>query len=325
VNIQYQTGAYRMHPAINFLPLYLRFKLGKTRPVVVTTFHDLRVPYLFPKAGKARTWVNQLLLKTSDRAILTNPTDYQQALAWGVNESRLRLVPIGSNIEAGANFPSELDRAVFRRGLGLNENDFAIGYFGLVNRSKGLDTLLTALAGLVKEDRSFKLVIIGGETGQTDATNRAYAGEIASLLEKLGLSEAVIRTGHQSAGETSRLFYALDAVALPFRDGASFRRGSLLAPLAHGLPVISTWPSSGAEPTGNLTGVAGEPQLLDGRNILLVKPEDPAQLAEAIQRVRQEPELRATLQSGAFALARHFSWPEIARRTLAIYIELFKA
>jgi glycosyltransferase involved in cell wall biosynthesis len=85
--------------------------------------------------------------------------------------------------------------------------------------------------------------------------------------------------------------------------------------------VISTWP----EAVANLAKVAGDPQLLDGRNILLVKPEDPAQLAEAIQRVRQEPELRATLQSGAFALARHFSWPENARRTLAIYIELFKA
>jgi GT2 family glycosyltransferase/glycosyltransferase involved in cell wall biosynthesis len=325
VNIQYQTGAYRMHPAINFLPLYLRFKLGKARPAVVTTFHDLRVPYLFPKAGKARTWVNRLLLKTSDRAILTNPADYRQALAWGGNESRLRLVAIGSNIEAGPNFPSELDRAVFRREIGLNEDDFAIGYFGLVNRSKGLDTLLTALATLLKEDPSFKLVIIGGETGQTDPTNRAYAGKIANQLEKLGLSEAVIRTGHQPAEETSRLLYALDTVALPFRDGASFRRGSLLAPLAHGLPVISTWPPTGPEAPGNLAGIAGEPQLLDGRNILLVKPEDPAQLAAAIRRIRQEPELRATLQSGAAALARHFGWPEIARRTLAIYIELFKA
>ncbi|MBN9388912.1 MAG: glycosyltransferase [Chloroflexi bacterium] len=324
VNIQYQTGAYRMHPAINFLPLYLRFKLGKARPKIVTTFHDLRVPYLFPKAGKVRTWVNRLLLKTSDRAIMTNPADYQQALAWGINESRLRLVPIGSNIEAGANFPSDLDRAVFRRGLGLNEGDFAIGYFGLVNRSKGLDTLLTALASLVKEDRSFKLVIIGGETGQTDTTNTAYAGEIASLVEKLGLSEAVIRTGHQTAEETSRLFYAIDAVALPFRDGASFRRGSLLAPLAHGLPVISTWPPTGPEMPGNLGGIPGDPQLLDGRNILLVNPEDPAQLATVIRRVREEPELRATLQSGAFTLARHFGWPEIARRTLAIYIELFQ-
>ena len=47
MNIQYQTAAYGMSPFIHFLPDALR-------PIpVVTTFHDLRFPYLFPKAGRA--------------------------------------------------------------------------------------------------------------------------------------------------------------------------------------------------------------------------------------------------------------------------------
>lgn len=320
VNIQYQTGAFGMHPAINFLPLYLRLVLGPARPKVVTTFHDLRVPYLFPKAGRVRGWVNQLLLKTSDRAILTNSADYQQALNWGVPEVRLRLVPIGSNIEAGADFPTGLDRAVYRRSLGLAETDFAIGYFGLVNRSKGLDTLLQALARLHEKDPAFKLVVIGGETGQSDATNQTYAGKIEMLIEKLGLKDAIIRTGHRSPEETSRLFYALDGLALPFRDGASFRRGSLLAPLAHGLPVVSTWPQQ----LEYWPGDDPKPQLLDGQNILLVQPEDPDGLAAALQRLRQEPELCETLKIGALELAGYFGWPEIARRTLELYLELFE-
>ena len=42
VNIQYQTAAYSMSPYIHFLPEALH-------PIpVVTTFHDLRFPYLFP-------------------------------------------------------------------------------------------------------------------------------------------------------------------------------------------------------------------------------------------------------------------------------------
>ena len=325
VNIQYQTGAYKMHPAINFLPLYLRLKLGKTRPKVVTTFHDLRVPYLFPKAGKLRTWVNKILLQTGDLALVTNFADYRQALNWGIKESRLRLVPIGTNIEAGENFPNDLDRAVFRQGLGLSNADFAVGYFGLANRSKGIDTLLLALAELRKKDSSFKLIIIGGETGRTDTTNRRYANEIDKLVEKLELKEAVIRTGHRAEAETSRLFYALDAVALPFRDGASFRRGSLLALLAHGLPVVSTWPEPGTEMSGNLPQTQVKPQLLDGRNILLVKPESPGELATALKKLRQEPELRETLKTGALELSRHFGWEEIARRTLDLYLELFNA
>ncbi|MCA9909634.1 MAG: glycosyltransferase, partial [Anaerolineae bacterium] len=50
VSLQYQTAAYAMSPWIHFLPDILR-------PLpVVTTFHDLRYPYLFPKAGVLRTW-----------------------------------------------------------------------------------------------------------------------------------------------------------------------------------------------------------------------------------------------------------------------------
>ncbi|HVB64658.1 MAG TPA: glycosyltransferase, partial [Nitrolancea sp.] len=59
LHIQYQTGAYGMHPAINFVPK----RLGNRDRVlpVVTTFHDLLPPYLFPKAGPAREWVTRAL------------------------------------------------------------------------------------------------------------------------------------------------------------------------------------------------------------------------------------------------------------------------
>src|SRR5215207_5610532 len=45
LNLQYQTAAYRMSPWIHVLPRWV-----KAAPIV-TTFHDLRFPYLFPKAG----------------------------------------------------------------------------------------------------------------------------------------------------------------------------------------------------------------------------------------------------------------------------------
>ena len=50
VNLQFQTAAFGMSPWIHFLPDYIR------HIPVVTTFHDLRHPYLFPKAGKLRDW-----------------------------------------------------------------------------------------------------------------------------------------------------------------------------------------------------------------------------------------------------------------------------
>src|SRR5262245_54156796 len=45
INLQFQTAAFGMSPWIHFLPDFVR------DVPVVTTFHDLRYPYLFPKAG----------------------------------------------------------------------------------------------------------------------------------------------------------------------------------------------------------------------------------------------------------------------------------
>src|SRR5436305_3399732 len=52
VHIQYQAAAYGMMPPIHLLPRYLRPRQAKRK--VVVTYHDLRVPYLFPKAGSLR-------------------------------------------------------------------------------------------------------------------------------------------------------------------------------------------------------------------------------------------------------------------------------
>lgn len=317
VNIQYQTGAYGMHPAVNLLPLYLRLKLGAERPRVVTTFHDLLVPYLFPKAGPVREWINRLLVKTSDAAIVTNEADYQKALEWGANPARLWLVPIGSNITPGPGFVSEAERNEYRAKLGLAKSDFAVGYFGLTNRSKGVDILLEALARLRQQEPGWKLVIIGGEVGETDRTNREYARELAALSEKLNLETDIIRTGHLSPEETSRTLFALDAVALPFRDGASFRRGSLLAPLAHGLPVITT--------EGQFSKIgANGPQLISGRNVVQVESENPEALVSALEKVRHDAGLKEKLSAGALDLSRHFEWDSIAARMQEIYLNKSK-
>ncbi len=317
LNIQYQTGAYRMHPAINFLPLYLKIRFGRQKPLIVVTFHDLLTPYLFPKAGPLRIKINQLLMRTGDYAVVTNQADYHKALAWGLSPSRVKLIPIGSNIRPVSSFQEEALRQLTRNEIGLKETDFAVGYFGLANPGKGLDTFIQAIRQLNEAGSGWKAVIVGGLAGDTDPGNRAFALQLDQQIDQLSSQPAteglVIRTGHLAADQASRLLYALDAVALPFKDGASFRRGSLLAALAHALPVVTTWPSGGQDPTG--------PQLVDGQNILMVKPEEPEALAATLIRLKADPALRKIVSQGGLELSRNFSWENIA----AAYLEIFSA
>lgn len=313
-NIQYQAAAYDLHPAINFYPLsqQLGWPLGTSRPIpIVTTFHDLRTPYLFPKAGRLRWWAVKYLARRSDAVIVTNAADRDRLLAEGIGkgrfpgEDRIAVIPIGSNIIP--QLPVGYNRDAWRARYGIGPDDVLLGYFGFLNETKGVDTLLRALARLGGGSMNIRLILIGGRTGSSDKTNIAYAEMITGLIKELALGARVRMTGHLAPTEISALFEALDICVLPYRDGASFRRGSLLAALAHGCAIITTHPDPPIEELRHL------------ENVYLVPPNDVAALAAAIATLAAAPALCVRLGRAASALSQHFRWDHIAGATAALY------
>ncbi len=309
LNIQYQAAAYGMHPAINFLPLRLRVG-AKARPRVVTTFHDLRVPYLFPKAGPLRRWVVLALARWSDAVIVTNVEDLKKLSVYPFIRS-LSVVPIGSNIAPRP--PANYDRDRWRARWGVGPKDLLLSYFGFLNESKGAETLVRALDRLVRGGYNARLLMVGGKVGSSDPTNVAYLRKVEGLIEELDLADRVLWTGFTPPEEVSANLLASDVCVLPYRDGASFRRGSFMAALAHGLPIVSTRPR------------VDTPELRHGQNVLFVPPDSPTALAEAIARLAEDSALRRRLGEGAAKLARNFAWEEIARKTRAVYEEILAA
>jgi glycosyltransferase involved in cell wall biosynthesis len=303
VNIQYQAAAYGMHPAINFLPQRL--------PVpVVTTFHDLKVPYLFPKAGPLRGWVVRSLARASAAIITTNPEDTAAAAAY-VPEPRLREIPIGSNIEPTP--PPGYDRAAWRARWGAGPDTLLLCYFGFLNESKGGETLVRILAELVSRqtgDIEPRLLMVGGQVGSSDPTNAAYLQRVKARIDELGLADHVQWTGYLPDAEVSASLLAADLCVLPYRDGASYRRGSFMAALAHGLPIVTIHPR------------VPLPHLVDGQNVILVPPDDAQAAADVVMRLWSTPALRGALGVGARRLARRFAWDQIAAQTLALFEEV---
>lgn len=302
LNIQYQAAAYNMRsPAINLVP----WRLKGLVPTVVT-FHDLRVPYLFPKAGRLRRLAVEFMARQAVGVIATNRQDYKQLRGLGIGEEGLVEIPIGSNIRVHASSPEEV--LVVRRQLGVRPVDCLLGYFGFLNESKGADTLVRAMTRL---DGTFHLVFVGGRTGASDsANNQAFLERLDALITELGLEARVHWTGFLSNEEVSLHLNAADLMVLPYRDGISLRRGTLMAALAHGRPVLSTEP---AGPT---------PPLAHGDNVWLVARDDEGALAEAIRHLAARPELRARLGRGAAAIAPHFTWERIAARTAGFFRQL---
>ena len=302
LNIQYQAAAYNMRsPALNLAP----WRLKGLVPTVVT-FHDLRVPYLFPKAGRLRRMAVEFMARQAAGVIVTNRQDYRELQRLGIGDGRLEEIPIGSNIGVHEVAPEEV--LVARRQLGVRPVDCLLGYFGFLNESKGADTLVRALARL---DGNFQLVFVGGRTGASDsANNQAFLERLDSLIKELGLEARVHWTGFLSDEEVSLHLNAADLMVLPYRDGISLRRGTLMAALAHGRPVLSTEP---AGPT---------PPLAHGDNVWLVPRDDEVALAEAIRHLGARPDLRERLGRGAAAIAPHFTWERIAAQSAAFYRQL---
>ncbi len=124
-------------------------------------------------------------------------------------------------------------------------------------------------------------------------------------------------TGFTDPPEVSANLLAADCAVLPYREGASLRHGSLMAALAHGLPIVSTEVPAAVRADPGLF-----PLPVNGESALLTPPDDPASLAAAVTRLMTEDGLAARLGAASAALARAFAWDVIARRHLDLYGQL---
>jgi glycosyltransferase involved in cell wall biosynthesis len=299
INLQYQTAAYGMSPWIHFLP-------DKLHPMAfVTTFHDLRFPYLFPKAGRLRDWIVRHLATASTGVIATNHEDYAHLKSHPL----AAMIPIGSNIQQHAHDRAQLSD--WRARMAAQSGEFLIAFFGFINASKGIDTLLDALALAISRGRRWRLAIIGDPVGTSDPTNADYVQQIGEQIRRLGLTESVITTGFVDDAAVAGFLAAADAIALPYRDGVSLRRGTLMAALNSRTPIVTTIPR------------VPMPELDD--SLLMVPAEQPEALYQALTRLEDDPTLGQRLSAHAHTLAASFGWERIARLTAEHFERVLEA
>ena len=295
VNLQYQTAAFAMSPFIHFLPAVVGVPL-------VTTFHDLRVPYLFPKAGPLRNWIVMYLARSSAGVIATNQEDDQRLQ---ILPNR-RVIPIGSNILSAPN--SSHEPSARRKQTRSEAESFVLGHFGFVKEVKGIEYLINALSTLRVAGHDLRLLFIGGRSNTIDGSkDSTFVRELDSRISRLGLSDAVSWTGYLLDSEVSACLREVDLVVLPFNDGASYRRGSLMAAIHHGCAILTTEPAVEVETFEH------------GHNLWLVPPHSADAIEQAILHLMRDREQLTRLRTGASQLRGHFDWDAIARDTVAYF------
>jgi 2-deoxystreptamine N-acetyl-D-glucosaminyltransferase/2-deoxystreptamine glucosyltransferase len=136
---------------------------------------------------------------------------------------------------------------------------------------------------------------VAGDPVRLDAARRE------ALLAAATRVGAVHRFGYVPFSEVSAYIAVADVLVLPYRHVS--QSGVLFLALAEGLPVVAT-------------RVGALPEVLrDGESGVLVPPESPAALAEALIRVLADGDLRRRLAAGGRAVAARHTWPAIAEQT----------
>jgi glycosyltransferase involved in cell wall biosynthesis len=150
---------------------------------------------------------------------------------------------------------------------------------------KGFDVLVEACRILRQRGIPFQAVI-AGESGPDEAKLRRRAAE-------LGMAAQIRLEGPLSQAELYLEYLHASVFALPCRVSADGDRDGipnvLMEAMACGLPVVTTC-------------ISGIPELVSHElNGLLVPPENPVALADAIARIQGDPALAARLSSEARA------------------------
>jgi len=191
-----------------------------------------------------------------------------------------------------------------------------------MNSTKGIETLLGAADELVRSELDFRLLFVGEDRGESDPTNADIAAGARRLSSQSGLEQRVIRTGWLPPAEISRALWAADVAALPYTDGASLRRSTLITCFAHGVPVVTTSPiAQPAVPEQCLVEPFDEPEqyVIDDTVAALIPAGDHMALAGQLRRLAADAARRKALGRAGRKLAQGLSWPTIAAATARFY------
>ncbi len=216
--------------------------------------------------------------------VITASTEYLMRLLGG----HAVHVPVGSNIT-----PVVRTRQAARHQLGLREEELVVALFGTGHPHRALDHAEEAIAAVAADRGAAAIRVLNLGAGA------------CSL--RVPVAVHVDTPGELAGDEVSARLRASDLLLATFTDGASTRRTTLMAGLAHGLPVVG------------LRGISTDDVLLRHPEALVLTPVgDRGAFVRAVRELAADPDRMEASGRAARALyVGEFDWPVVAERVSA--------
>lgn len=268
---------------------------------LVVTVHDLAFR-LHPETAPAATkrWLTRLdrsLRQAAEVVTVSEATRRDLLELYPVDPKRVTVIHHGVDLERY--------RAASKREVQRIRDRFGIGgryvlFLGGLEPRKNLPALVRAWAGLSDRIRPV-LVIAGASVPWNPEGRRQLEAALAGIPPPA--RRAVVLTGYVGLRDKVALLTGADALMFPSRyEGFGF---PILEAMAVGIPVLTSNVSSMPEVAGDAA--------------VLVDPESEGAIADGIDRLLGDGDLRARLRAAGQGRVKAFTWERAARRHAEVF------
>jgi glycosyltransferase involved in cell wall biosynthesis len=242
-----------------------------------------------------QTWLATFVYRYLADVIITSGIHIKEALITrnGLNPEKIISIPAGVDIK---RFDINIKGDKIRTEFGVEDSYPIVGTVAILRSWKGLHYLLDAVSKVASIFPQAKIIIVG-DGPQWNNLHRQ--------IQDLGIDRHVIMTGFRD--DIPEIMSALDIFVLP---SIASEATSQVIPqaLAMGKPVIAT-------------NTGGLPEIIeDGVTGLLIPPENPDPIANAIIRMaREKEEAKEMAARGKDKTLKNFTFQKMIDRTAEVY------